>query len=449
MKKLMLLFFLLPAFTAHGQDITGKWYGRLEIGPTQLRIHIDLAQNPEGWSVRLQSPDQSQVWVNGLAEVSDDSLKVHVPQWQFNYYGRIASEERIEGTFYQFQHTAPLNLSRVARPQEPRPPFDYGMEEVVFRNEKAGINLAGTLTLPASEDAPYPAVVLVTGSGPQDRDESLAGHKPFWVIADYLTRHGIAVLRYDDRGFAQSEGNFAQSTTFDFTEDAVAGIDYLRTRPEIAPQKIGLAGHSEGGLIAFIAASGQKPNFILSLAGPGVSGKEILARQIADMSRVHHTPEFYVKTQDALIRDALEWMTTLEDSAQRKEKVAELFQGTPLESQTEDWYAQMSSVWMSTFLRTDPAEFFPTVHCPVWAAIGEKDLQVSAKPNLEAIRQGLSHNPKVTIQEYPGLNYLFQTAITGAPEEYAQIEETFNEVVLKDMTDWILAVTAESSDLPE
>ncbi|MDL2230544.1 alpha/beta hydrolase, partial [Alistipes sp. OttesenSCG-928-L06] len=380
-KTAFLLLSLCCIFsTVNAQNISGKWYGTSHVGAHTLRIIFDISQEEERLSAKMQSPDQSPAWIDAHSvELKNDTLNIRIPHIGLAYQGVVLPDNQIEGSFSQGGATFSLNLSREEiirnRPQTPRPKFPYTIEDVTFRNEKAGIDLSGTLTIPWQGKAPYPAVILVSGSGPQDRDETLFEHKPFWVIADYLTQNGIAVLRYDDRGFGESEGVHNLATTLDLAEDALAGIEYLRSRPEIATGKVGLAGHSEGGLIAFVLAAQGKTDFILSLAGPGLPGSEILARQNADAAKAAGAPENYVTELYSTLRDALEIIATIGNSNERKEKITARFAGTPLETNTEQWYAAMTSPWMYTFLRTDPAEFLPSVNCPVWAVIGEKDLQ--------------------------------------------------------------------------
>jgi len=342
------------------------------------------------------------------------------------------------------------------RPQEPKPPFPYESVEVTFENKAANATLAGTLTLPKGS-GPFPCVVLVTGSGPQDRDEALLGHRPFLVLSDYLTRHGLAVLRYDDRGVAKSTGKFATATSDDFADDALAGLEFLKTRKEIDAKKIGIAGHSEGGLIApMCAAKSKDVAFIVLLAGTGIRGAELLPIQSKLIAVASGTPEAEAERQakessaifammvagksDSEVKEAirvavlkqlaLEPETKDLPEAERKKKADQL---------VEEQSGELFSSWFRRFLVLDPRESLKKVTCPVLAVNGEKDLQVPSLVNLPQIEKTLrdSGNKDVMIIEFAGLNHLFQTCKTGSPTEYPQIEETFAPVALEGVTDWI------------
>ena len=318
-------------------------------------------------------------------------------------------------------------------------------------NTIENFSLAGTLTLPQGE-GPFPAVVLISGSGQQDRDETIYNHKPFKVIADHLTRNGIAVLRYDDRGVGSSKGKTNNSTSLTNADDAEAAVNYLLQRPEINKKKIGLAGHSEGGLIAPIVASRNADiAFIVSLAGPGVRGYDLIIRQSEDIMRVSGaTEEEITETvtangqlfkmaiaepdQRKFAKQAMEWYSKDLDSKgltpeERKEKMAAFTQGL----------VSVNNPWMKYFLDTDPAQFWSAVKCPVLALNGEKDLQVNHEMNLPAIKAALRKggNRKVKTVIMPNLNHLFQTSETGSPGEYGKIEETFSPAALELMTSWI------------
>jgi len=311
--------------------------------------------------------------------------------------------------------------------------------------------LAGTLTLPQGE-GPFPAVVLISGSGQQDRDETIYNHKPFKVIADHLTRNGIAVLRYDDRGTGGSKGKTNNATSLTNADDAEAAVNYLMQRPEINSKKIGLAGHSEGGLIAPIVASRNADiAFIVSLAGPGVKGYDVILRQTADIMRASGSSETEINEtltansqlfkmaiaepdQRKFAKSAMEWYSKDLDSKglsqeERREKMAAFTQGL----------VSVNNPWMRYFLETDPAQFWSQVRCPVLALNGEKDLQVSQEMNLPAIKAAMRSggNRKVKTVMLPGLNHLFQNSETGAPGEYARIEETFSPAALDLITIWI------------
>ncbi|MCZ8215835.1 MAG: alpha/beta hydrolase, partial [Cyclobacteriaceae bacterium] len=279
-----LLLTLLVSLTTLAQGINGQWNGLLKVQGTQLRVVFNIKQTENGLSATLDSPDQGAKGIPTTASSFENGvLKIAIANLTVEYEGTLGSDNIIVGTFKQAGQTFPMNLSKekvekekIVRPQEPAKPYPYYSEDVTFENKSAGISLAGTLTLPKKEGI-FPVVILISGSGPQNRDEELMGHKPFLVLSDHLTKNGIAVLRYDDRGTALSKGDFKTATSADFATDVEAAMAYLKTRKEINKKKIGLIGHSEGGLIAPMVASRSKDvSFIVLLAGPGIPGDSIL-----------------------------------------------------------------------------------------------------------------------------------------------------------------------------
>jgi pimeloyl-ACP methyl ester carboxylesterase len=347
-------------------------------------------------------------------------------------------------------------LKELNRPQEAKPPFPYDALEVRFENRPSHVTLAGTLSVPKGE-GPFPCVVMVTGSGPQDRDEALMGHRPFFVIADYLTRHGIAVLRYDDRGTAKSTGTFAMATSDDFAEDAFAAVEFLKLRKEVDPKKIGIIGHSEGGIIApMCAAKSKDVAFIVMLAGTGMTGAELLPLQSKLIGMAAGVPaaEAEIQAQEAAKLYAMiiagksdaELKEGIRATALRQLKVApeaKDLSEEALKKKADEIVAEQSgavlSPWFKRFVGLDPRDYLKRVTCPVLAVNGEKDLQVPPKENLPRIEKTLKDagNKDVTIIEFPGLNHLFQTCKTGSPTEYGEIEETFSPTALEAVTSWI------------
>jgi pimeloyl-ACP methyl ester carboxylesterase len=341
--------------------------------------------------------------------------------------------------------------TEVRRPQEPKPPFPYRIEDVTYRNEPGGVTLAGTLTLPKG-DGPFPAALLITGSGGQNRDEELFQHKPFWVIADHLTRRGIAVLRVDDRGVGGSSAGPepGKVTTFDFAGDVEAGIAFLRSRDDIARDKIGLIGHSEGGVIApIVAARNPGVAYIVLLAGTGVRGAELLVMQGEALMQASGTDEAKIaadmETQRAIFDIVLDESL---DPNEARARIRPLIKASPeyLEAPEDERETgmkaaldQLETPWVRTFVRYDPAPTLARVRCPVLAINGERDLQVPCRANLDAIAGALEKggNPDFTIKAFPGLNHLFQHCETGQVSEYGQIEETFSVEVLDTIADWI------------
>lgn len=352
-----------------------------------------------------------------------------------------------------------MNLSRkliekevVRRPQEPTKPYPYYSEDITFQNTEANILLSGTLTLP-KKDGIFPVVILITGSGPQNRDEEILGHKPFLVISDHLTKNGIGVLRYDDRGVGQSEGDFGTATSADFATDVESAIAYLKTRREIDKKKIGLVGHSEGGLIAPLVASRSKEvGFIVLLAGPGIRGDKLLLLQQELIARANGISETDIRRSIDNNSRLFEMLVESDDNQKLKtdltnsinemlknDAITAIPNGMTQEELVSQQVNQLSSPWMQYFMKYDPATTLEKVRCPVLAVNGAKDLQVPSKENLTAIKDALARggNKNVTIKEFPGLNHLFQESKTGSPNEYAEIEQTFSPMALGEITKWI------------
>jgi hypothetical protein len=459
MKRILIALFLIATFSAKSQEIIGQWYGKLAIQGTELRIVFNISTTENGYTSTMDSPDQgakgipvkSTNYENGI-------LKIEMPNIKLEYSGELKSGT-IAGNLKQNGMSFPMNLSKEAiqkrvaiRPQEPKKPYPYYSEDITFENKKDNITLAGTLSLPKKEGT-FPVVLLISGSGPQNRDEELLGHKPFLVLSDYLTRNGIAVLRYDDRGTALSEGNFKSATSLDFASDVEAGIQYLKTRKEIKNNKIGLIGHSEGGMIAPIIASKSKDvDFIVLLAGTGVTGEEILLLQQELIGRVSGISEKDLlrskntnKGAFEIVKKATSQEEMIKELTFYFEKIIKETPETekPKEVKEEEYVKMMvdelSNPWMQFFIKYNPAVSLNKVKCPVLAINGEKDLQVPAKINLEAIKKALDKgkNKKSTVMELPNLNHLFQECKSGSPEEYATIEETFSPKALEVVKNWI------------
>ena len=460
------ILFLLTMPVAFGQStgeqLVGSWLGKLDVAGTQLRIVFNISQD-EGkqLSATMDSPDQGAKGI-GMGEVilSGDSLTIEAPVIMGQYKGVVTSDSTIEGEWSQRGLTFKLDLKKQAtelvlnRPQEPHPPYPYREEEVTFFNKAGQFSLGGTLTLPEGE-GPYRAIVLVTGSGSQDRDETLFGHKPFKVIADYMTRRGIAVLRYDDRGVGSSGGSAMGSTTADNATDAEAAFDYLSQRPETDPRKMGILGHSEGGMIAMmLAAENQDVDFIISLAGPGVDGKTIILDQSEYISRLSGVPDEVIKSNRIVMTRIYDLMASDESYGVWKDEVIEYTntyygnegtqQYTPevIENIQQNLLAvipESAYPWMRYFVMFDPSTILGRIHCPVLALNGDKDCEVMAQKNIDAIREKLvsSGNQDVTAMVIPGLNHLFQPCETGLPAEYGIIETTFDPKTLEMISQWI------------
>ena len=415
MKKFIISTLLvLVALTARAQvqsttALLGTWSGKLGVGAMSLTIVLHLDQADGYVVITLDSPDQGAKGIGTFKEfLSDDSLAIKVEHIGMTYRAKL-KDGKLDGTFSQNGVKIPLVLTKgdmaeVKRPQLPQPPFPYETEEVTFRNEKDGATLAGTLTYPVGYDKQSknkPVVVLfVSGSGQQNRDEEIFNHKPFFVIADYLARQGIATLRYDDRATGKSTGgDVKNATSEDFTRDALAGLEFLRQQKKFS--KVGMIGHSEGGLIAFMLSAKKQTDFIVSMAGPGVKGDTLSTTQYNRIMSLSGLPD-----------------TMTVEKCRQQEDVQQM-------------------PWLRWFIDYDPTNNIRKTRCPVFALNGDRDCQVIASQNLTAIRQLLPKSKKNLVKEYHGLNHLFQHSTTGLPAEYGQIEETISPEVLQDIAQWI------------
>jgi fermentation-respiration switch protein FrsA (DUF1100 family) len=443
-------------------SLAGPWLGTLKVPPSgELRVVFNITTAPDGsLSGTLDSPDQGATGIS-ISRITFEGGRLHIEVDKVggHYDGTLnADGSEFSGRWTQSGISMDLPIKRVKeapkvqRPQEPKKPYPYIDEEVTYQNAKDSVTLAGTLTLPRT-GGPFPAVILITGSGPQDRDESLFGHRPFLVLADYLTRRGIAVLRVDDRGVGGSKGGVSDATSEDFARDVLAGVAYLKTRKEIDPKRIGLIGHSEGGCIAPIAATQSKDvAFIVLMAGTGVTGDIIIEGQVASELKAQGADQTLIDLSIQGQRQVVEVMKTESDPNVAKEKIRKIVTDSvskldEKQKKIVDYHegyvdAQVKaamSKWLRFFLTHDPKETLRKVKCPVLAINGSLDMQVPAKQNLPAIEQALREgkNPDVTVKELPGLNHLFQTATTGGGDEYARIEETMSPVALETMAKWI------------
>lgn len=440
------------------KSIDGIWQGVLKIGDVELRIVVRIAKDDQGQlKATMDSPDQgAKGIVVDSAMLEGDDVRLQVKLIQGAFAGKLdGGGQKITGRWKQPGTELPLELKRldkepvVNRPQEPKPPYPYSEIEVTYENAVGNNKLAGTLTLPKS-DKPVAAALLISGSGAQDRDESLLGHKPFLVLADYLTRRGIAVLRVDDRGVGGSTGDAMAATTEVMAGDALAGVAFLKTRREINPRQIGLIGHSEGGIIAPLAASRSADvAFVVMMAGTGVTGEEILYRQGELIAATLGADPVEIKAGEDANRKVFQIIKTQTDPAKAAEQVravlnpiaAEKSSASPETSKAAvDLQTKMvCSPWFRFFLTYDPRSALRKVRCPLLAINGEKDLQVDPRQNLPAIEGALKEggNRDYTIKEFAGLNHLFQHCDSGAPGEYGKIEETFAPEALELIADWI------------
>jgi len=451
----------LGAEEAAMDGILGTWSGALDLGGTKLPLVFHLVRGEAGLAATMDSPAQGAKGIPASgASFADGTVRIEFTSMRAVYAGKLSADgSAIAGTWSQGSASLPLDLVRSAaagdsRPQTPKPPYPYRSEELRLPGGAPGVELAATLFIPAGK-GPFPAVVLVTGSGPQDRDETILGHKPFLVIADHLARNGIAVLRYDDRGVASSTGNFGSATTLDFAADAKAALDYLAARPETDPRRVGIIGHSEGGLIApLVAAQDPKARFLVLLSGPAMRGSDLLLLQTAAIARasgasaeavagtqainaklygIASGPGDQATVAAALKKAYLEWVDT-EPSLEPAER-DEARKGA------DSAVASLVAPWTRCFLSLDPAPALASLSIPVLALGGTKDLQVPEEENFRAFSRIFADSGRsslLTLRKLDGLNHLFQHAGTGLPNEYGLIEETFAAEALGAMTDWIL-----------
>ncbi len=461
MKTFVTLILLLASgIMLQAQNITGTWHGLLNVQGTQLRLVFHINKVATGYVSTMDSPDQGAEGIEMSSTLFDEAqLSITFKPGNIEYVGKLGTDSVVTGFFKQNGRSFPLNLSRqpveelkINRPQEPLTPFSYYTEEVKFSNSNAGANLAGTLSLPKKKGI-FPVVILISGSGPQDRNEEIFGHKPFLVLADHLTKNGIAVLRYDDRGIAASTGDFRSATSSDFAGDVEAAIAFLKTRKEIRKNKIGLIGHSEGGLIApMVAIRSKDVAFVVMLAGTGIPGADVLLLQQKLIGTANGFALEELNKVDSVNRKAFNIVKAAKDTSELKTKLKVFFQTElvtntgfeiPDELTEEEFINarvnELTNPWMYNFIKYDPALALTKLRCPVLALNGSKDLQVTPKENLTAIRNALTKagNKNFTIKELATLNHLFQESVTGSPAEYADIEQTFSPIALVEILNWI------------
>lgn len=444
MRLLLLLLLCLAPLSSMSQNAVGSWSGTLTTPAGNLKIVFNISQSDTIYSSTMDSPDQRARDIPMKTTIVTDSV-VTLRLGNIEYTGTLKRDE-LRGTFTQGSFKTELNLIRAERPaerpaepkrpQEPKPPFDYDSKQVTFRN--GDIELSGTLTTPRGKGRSM-AVVMVTGSGAQDRDEQIMGHKPFLVIADHLTRNGISVLRYDDRGVGGSTGSMTNSTTSDFAIDVSCAIQFLKTQPEIDPRRIGIIGNSEGGLIApMVASESSDVAFIVLLAAPAMRGDKLILLQKRFIEQAMGYNPIQVELSSQLMAGAFALINA--NAEPITDSLTTYFTGKIPTPQLKGIVAQLSSTWFVNLVRTDPAPYLSRVKCPILALNGGKDLQVPPTENITLIKEITSKagNSNVTTHIMPKLNHLFQECTTGLPSEYAQIEQTIHPSVLDTMSQWIL-----------
>jgi pimeloyl-ACP methyl ester carboxylesterase len=444
--------------------LEGLWSGAPEIGGQAVPpIVFRIIKNLDGrFNAYLESPDGIRRIRARRVTRTGNILRLDVDEIGGAFEGKLSDDRiSIDGKWTQAGHSFPLVIKRTNeqphpnRPQEPQKPYPYDVEEIVCENKEADVKLAGTLTLPRAK-GPFPAVRIIGGSGSLNRDDECFGHRTFLVLADYLTRRGLAVLRLDKRGVWKSGGQYENATTEDFAGDALASVEYLKSRKEINPKRIGLIGHSEGAMIApMLAAKSPDIAFIVMIAGPGVPLDEAMTIQNclyaeadgADRNKVDFLRDWYKHFYAVAIGE--------KDDAVAAEKMRKMYAGlTETQKQMLGWsegkldreIGEVLSPWHRYLLAFNPEVFLKKVECPVLAVIGQKDLQVSPAENLAGIANALKAggNQDFIVKELPDLNHLLQTAETGAESEYAQIDQTIAPLALKTIGDWIIEQTGEA-----
>lgn len=448
-KKIVGTFLLLfITITAFSQTFVGDWKGNLQVGHSSLVFIIHLSHENGVWKATADSPDQGAFGIPAKANVNGNGIEVLI-EGGISYIGKMERDDLIGGEFQQGTFRAKLDLMKIKsapnniktiRSQRVVPPYSYDTVDVNFRNKYDDVLLSGTLTTPRQKGK-FPAVVLVTGSGPQDRNETLMGHEPFRILSDFLTKNNIVVLRYDDRGVGLSKGSFINASIENFSKDAMAAIDFLKERPNVDPEKIGIIGHSEGGLIAELLAGQKFPalSFIVSLAGPAIPIDSLMVSQlyrigkVAGMSELalSHAKEINKRNFEVVKsnRPHMEAMAMILDNM--KIDPAQLNSSSKLELET------LLLPSYRYFMRIDPIPFIKKITVPVYAAFGNLDVQVPADQNLKSLKNNLPYIRKTVLKKYEGLNHLFQKSTTGAVSEYEHISETMNSEVLNDLVKWI------------
>jgi pimeloyl-ACP methyl ester carboxylesterase len=472
------LFGFLYCTAAVSQNIAGNWEGTLQVQGTEIPIIFHITKDNTGkHHATFDSPVQkayglpcSDVMIQG------DSVILMMQLINGRYAAKLNNDQtQLTGNWQQGDGSLPLQVTRTGnvattqslkRPQTPKPPYPYRSEDVEYDNADRSVHFGANFTVPLPDPnvdyfrAPiYPTVILITGSGPQDRDETIFEHKPFAVIADHLTKQGIAVLRVDDRGMGKTTGDFSRSTTADFVNDVEAGIEYLKTRTDVDVDNIGLIGHSEGGVIAHMLASKRKDvRYIVLLAGPGINILDMMEQQSADVMASAGISKTDIDLYRPLYKNMVTAIIHAKDTTQASKKAMAVFKAwqknvpattvkntTGVEGEkgiidfTNSFINQLNSPWFKYFFKINPEDYLAKTHCPVLALNGEKDIQVAAKQNLAGIKNALEKNKNKNFKtiELAGLNHLFQHCKTCTVEEYGELEESFDTETLGIITDWI------------
>jgi len=453
MEKLIIIFLILIIFISCEPKkdkpvLEGSWKGELRLGDSVIPLVFNISRNDQDeLTGTMDSPDQKVFGIPlDQITVENKSIKLNLSSINASFSGSFNSEGQLDGTWEQNGKSLPMILNKLdgpidySKPQDPKEPYPYNSIDISFENTDAGITLAGTLTYPEG-NGPFPALVLVTGSGPQDRDEKILGHRPFLVLSDYLTRLGIAVLRFDDRGIGESEGDFTTATTMDFTLDAQAAVEYLVSQEYTAVGNMGILGHSEGGYIApMVADMNEEIDFIILMAGPGIIGSEVILTQTKAIMQAQGVSEEVIEQAININKNVYSIINKEEDLELVSDQIMDIFLSAGMsEDAAKSQLPGLLTPWFLYFISYNPAPVLERTTIPVLAINGTLDLQVLYRENLGAIEEALikAGNTNFTIKEFQGLNHLFQKAETGLMEEYGKIEVTIEPEVLEYIGDWI------------
>ncbi len=464
-----LLFMPAIGGAQSSRDFKGTWEGVLNISGTNLRIVFHVKDNGQGRLVSTaDSPDQSAFGIPcDSTSANNQEIFISMKALQASFSGTLVNDTTIDGEFRQGPAGFPVQLKKATlapekpvarvRPQNPKAPFPYKSEDVFYDSKTPGVKLAATITIPEGK-GPFPSILLISGSGPQNRDEELLGHKPFAVLADYLSRRGYIVLRVDDRGIGKSTGDFATATSADFASDANGGIDYLLTRPEVNKKKIGIMGHSEGGMIApMVAASRKDIDFIVMLAGPGVKVIDLMAEQNAAVLRSAGVSDAASTAYTDFYRDVVKAILSSPDTTAAVEAGRKVLQNwvsktadtlvaqlgisdaNVQQKMVSDMVQRISTPWFRYFFNYDPQPNLQKLKCKVLAINGSRDVQVVSQQNLTGIEQAFKKSKlkNYEIKEIPGLNHLFQTCNKCTLQEYEELDETFSPIALEIIGNWL------------
>jgi len=476
LKTLLSFGAALFSLSVSAQNITGTWQGDLNVQGKHIPVVFHIAKDISNkLSASFDSPSQNVFNLKcSDVIVKADSVSIFLAAVNIKYVGLLGNDKRhLSGLWFQGPGSLTLTLDKTSesasvvlekRPQTPQQPYPYESEEIEFTNPDQSIKYGGTLTYPKSSGAmskhpiKYPAVVLITGSGQQDRDETIFGHKSFAVIADYLTKKGFAVLRVDDRGMGKTTGDYASSSSLDFARDVEVGIDYLKRDPHIDINKIGLIGHSEGGMIAPIVANERKDvKFIVLLAAPGIATIDLMQQQVEASAISEGIPVEEAQVKGFLLKTV--WTEAKKHNTQDiaikniRVKIDSMFKNLDpeivkkvrpdasiLNSRLTDELTALTGKWYSYFIKFEPKNHLQKLNCKVLAINGDKDVQVNAEENLKGIRNALakSQSRQYDIVELPGLNHMFQTCKKCSPSEYHELEETFSPTALQTIGNWLM-----------